>query len=102
MNNDSVIAIIVSFNPDINVLATNVESLKKQVDKVIVVDNFSINNEELVAQLSREVEILSLDKNYGLAKAQNDGIREAKKWGLLMSSFLTKIVLLMTILLVSN
>lgn len=81
MNNDSVIAIIVSFNPDINVLATNVESLKKQVDKVIVVDNFSINNEELVAQLSREVEILSLDKNYGLAKAQNDGIREAKKMG---------------------
>jgi len=48
--------------------------------KVILVDNGSVDNSlEFVKKNYSAVEIISLDKNYGFAKANNIGIKHALK-----------------------
>lgn len=42
-NNQSIIAGIVSFNPEINRLANNISAIALQVERVIVIDNGSKN-----------------------------------------------------------
>ncbi|WP_232554023.1 hypothetical protein [Klebsiella pneumoniae] len=43
MENKIVSAIIVTYNPDVDVLTTLIEGLEKQISNIIVVDNFSQN-----------------------------------------------------------
>lgn len=86
---NKVVAVVVTYNPDLKRLKKNVEQLLSQVDKIIIVDNGS-SNILFIQQYFKNVNIYvkSLCKNVGIAKAQNIGFKEASlfdaKWVLTM------------------
>ena len=66
-------AIVVLYNPDFDVTSKALESLMRQVDRVCVVDNsLSEHSEELKKYIN--IEYISLEKNVGIAAAQNIAI----------------------------
>ena len=78
----SVYAIIVTFNPDIQLLRQQYISISQQVDGIVYVDNGSSDIDSLSCyfkQLSDDcqVSILYNEKNIGLGGAQNQGINLA-------------------------
>lgn len=80
-----VCAIIVTFNPQISNLIKSLSIIKKQVDKVIIVDNNSDINliSELKNKLTHESDnfhLIELDDNIGIAAAQNVGIEAASDY----------------------
>jgi len=79
---NSVIAVIVSYNPKIRRFKRVIESVSKQVRKIIIVDNNSLNINELRLliknlAISHRPILIGLNKNKGLAKALNVGMNEA-------------------------
>ena len=80
MNNPIVVAIIITFNPDLLELKRLILSLQKQVHSTIIVDNGSSN--DLDGWLSSEMKLESvlfipLHVNLGIATALNRGIQKA-------------------------
>lgn len=77
-NKKNILAAIVSYNPDDKIIRCY-NSIKEQVDKVIIVDNFTTNenSKKYLKQLSTDVEIIYNDKNYGIAKALNQAAKYA-------------------------
>tara|TARA_B100000989_G_C19521084_1_gene464187 strand:- start:506 stop:1363 length:858 start_codon:yes stop_codon:yes gene_type:complete len=73
MNKDS--AIIVTYKPNINKLKKLVESILIQKFNVIIVDNSESNSKIFIDNCS----IIHLNKNMGIAYAQNKGIDLARK-----------------------
>lgn len=75
-----VCAVVVSYQPALNVLGQLLDALAPQVESVVVVDNGS--HLDLAAWNSerntRSVELLRLGENIGVAAAQNIGIKWAK------------------------
>lgn len=76
MENKLISAIIVTYNPDITGLTRLIKQLNKQVDNVIVVDNCSINSND-IKEVSSDFKFIENNNNIGLASAQNSGIRNA-------------------------
>lgn len=73
-SNPPVCALIVCYNPDINLLQSALESLKNQVDKIYIFNN----GDPCIDLLNlSNVYILSSDTNLGIAKAQNILIKRA-------------------------
>lgn len=72
-----VTAIIVTYNPEEDLLRRQNTSLASQVDNIIYVDNGS-ENVDIVKELAEEASLIENNKNLGLAKAQNQGIELAK------------------------
>lgn len=68
-------AIIVTYNPDIDVLSKLVSTLCKQVNRIIIVDNNSKNATDIICSETK-VTLIKKDINIGLAKAQNIGISQ--------------------------
>lgn len=68
-------AVIVTYNPDIALLVTNIEAVMPQVKEVLVVDNHSENIDAIRAALPVNTKIHVEKKNVGIAKATNDGIK---------------------------
>lgn len=64
---------IVSFNPDIKLLQSNIESVKDQVDQIILVDNGSDNVDavERLADQYNSVHLIKNAENRGIAAALN-------------------------------
>ncbi len=62
MENKIVSAIIVTYNPDVDVLTTLIEGLEKQISNIIVVDNFS-QNVSTIEKINKEFKFIKLDKN---------------------------------------
>jgi rhamnosyltransferase len=81
MIDPKIIAIVVTYQPELDDLIRLLHALVSQVDSVIIVDNGSDIDISLCCNhySSREVSVLRLDKNMGVAFAQNTGIREATK-----------------------
>ncbi|MCW7472070.1 glycosyltransferase family 2 protein [Leptospira levettii] len=74
--------IIVTFNPDLNILKNLVEKVVSADRKIIIVDNFhkSTDLESLKILCNvHSAELILLAENFGIAKAQNVGIEFAKK-----------------------
>lgn len=72
-------SITVTFNPDIDCLKLQFDSIKRQqIDICIIVDNGSHNVSE-IEDLTEQFDFtfIKLDANYGLAYAQNAGIESA-------------------------
>ncbi|MGT2686098.1 glycosyltransferase [Streptococcus porcinus] len=65
-----ILAGIVTFNPEIQRLKENIEAIKPQVDKVIIVDNGSQNCDE-ICQVFPDLTIIKLNENLGIATALN-------------------------------
>jgi rhamnosyltransferase len=76
-----IIAVVVTYQPELDDLTRLLHALVSQVDSVIIVDNGSNIDISLCCKhySSREVSVLRLGKNMGVAFAQNTGIREAIK-----------------------
>ena len=76
MNN--VCGIIVTYEPDFNVLDKLIFSIKPQVNSLVIIDN----NSTIKYQYSQElITCINNNSNVGLAAAQNQGINWAKKNG---------------------
>lgn len=69
----SVYAVIVTYCPDVKQFNDCVKSIVSQVDKIVVVKN----SVEHINVSYANVEVVQLDKNYGIAYAQNCGIKYA-------------------------
>jgi len=82
--NEQISSVTVTYNPEIDVLEKQILSIINQVSTIIIVDNGSQNLPEILTQKLKieseykcNIEILTNDKNVGLAKAQNIGIEKA-------------------------
>jgi rhamnosyltransferase len=73
------IAVIVTYNPTPSSLIQLLATLATQTLRIIIVDNNSANLEAWQEKVStnEKVTLLVLDKNYGIAYAQNKGIQQA-------------------------
>lgn len=84
-NKKEILAVIVSYNPDDKIIRCY-NSIKEQVNKVIIIDNFSNDEKSKIylKQISNKVEIIYNDKNCGIAKALNQAAKyavdEGYKW----------------------
>lgn len=76
-----IIAIIVTFNPNLINLSNLILQLKKQSVKAIVVDNGSKNINELEELNNIGGRIYKLNNNLGIATAQNKGVEKAIELG---------------------
>ena len=74
-NINSTGAVIVAFNPDVQFLLNLCLSLINQVDYVILVDNGSAHF-DLQSNKIKNLHIIRLKKNVGIASAQNYGIQK--------------------------
>ncbi|HGM5604848.1 TPA: glycosyltransferase family 2 protein [Serratia marcescens] len=82
--NRKIIAITVSYNPNIPSLKRQIKVLLASQVAVVVVDNNSTNSEQLaiaLAEFSGQLTLMCLAENEGIAAAQNRGIRMAKEQG---------------------
>ena len=71
-------AVIVSFNPDVSRMRSNINILLNQGFRTIVVDNGSDQPPEQLADIA---ELVLLGKNKGIATALNIGMSKAKEHG---------------------
>jgi rhamnosyltransferase len=78
-----IIAIVTTFNPKKNELIDLLNALREQVASIIVVDNASdLDIFIIVNQVkSRDIEVLKMPQNLGIAAAQNAGIEHAMTLG---------------------
>ena len=80
----NVASILVLFNPDVPRLRALLTSLKGQVGRVYAVDNSegrAAEHRSLFEQCEMKVEYVPLGTNFGIATAQNIGIRQALEAG---------------------
>ncbi|MBW4029817.1 MAG: glycosyltransferase [Acidobacteria bacterium] len=72
-------AVIVTFNPDLARLAQVVESLRPQVQGVVIVDNGSANVDAISSLCDErtDVDFLGLDDNRGIGAALNIGVQRS-------------------------
>jgi rhamnosyltransferase len=81
----AIVAVVITYNPDLPTLARQLAVLRPQVWKIFVVDNGSAENmESWVRRLPGPgalLQAVSLGENRGVAAAQNHGIAWARKQG---------------------
>ncbi|MDR2408807.1 MAG: glycosyltransferase family 2 protein, partial [Bacteroidales bacterium] len=71
-----IIAVIITYNPDLIQLQKTIDSLAEQVDRIIIINN----GDTLFSSILRDnCTFVNLGKNYGIAYAQNRGIEKALK-----------------------
>ena len=77
---NSVCCVIISYNPDISI-KNNVKAILNQVNEVLIVDNGSVNNVDLLKDIERKekISVVYNGTNLGIAAALNIGIRYAIK-----------------------
>jgi rhamnosyltransferase len=80
---DRVVAIVVTYQPDVEALFLLLCSLVPQVAKVVVVDNGSKSDLGLFLEgrFDGQVVLVRLGRNLGIASAQNAGIDLAREFG---------------------
>ena len=67
--------ILVLYNPVEVILRNVIGSIEKQVDKMCIIDNTDIPLDNTFFQRYSTINLISLNKNIGLAAAQNIGIK---------------------------
>jgi rhamnosyltransferase len=83
-DNFKVSAILVTYNPDMEIFRAAVQAIFPQVADVIVVDNASANfstdwSDNLIGKAHDKLQVLPQQENLGIAVAQNIGIEQAIK-----------------------
>lgn len=75
-------SVLVTYNPNISSFREVIESLCRQTNAVVIVDNASKNLFEIQALIQNsKVEIIKFSENNGIASAQNKGIAYAASRG---------------------
>lgn len=71
------VSLIISFNSEISLLIENISILSKVMDKIVIVDNNSVNKKDLleIENNYSKVKIIFLESNFGIAKATNVGFK---------------------------
>ncbi|MDO7806020.1 glycosyltransferase [Lactiplantibacillus pentosus] len=87
-NSEQVAALIVTYNPDVELLKKNIKATSANVgDNYLIVDNGSKNLIEILNAVGKE-HVLNLNGNKGIAAAQNAGFRrlqtQSYDWVLLL------------------
>jgi rhamnosyltransferase len=78
----TITAIVITYNPNLNVLRKVIESLSCQVGNVTIVDNGStIKFGEWSDGIGINLSMIALEKNRGIGFAQNVGIKDAQNRG---------------------
>ena len=72
-----VATIYVTYYPNLDILCRSVDSIFSQVDKIYIVDNTPNKDLQLDNLKNEKIEIIYLEDNYGIAYAQNVGIKKA-------------------------
>ncbi|EBA2140001.1 glycosyltransferase, partial [Salmonella enterica] len=74
-------AVLVTFNPDLNIFQEVINTISSQVQHLIVIDNCSKNRLDISLFLNGKegVVLLPQNNNIGLAAAQNIGIQYVKE-----------------------
>jgi rhamnosyltransferase len=80
LTGSDIVAVVVSYQPDLHVLTSLINIIATQVTKIIVVDNGSDTNisEWNDKRENDAVELILLNENRGIAAAQNIGIQWAR------------------------
>jgi len=75
--------VLVTFNPNIDMLIKCIRSLELQVRKIWVVDNYSTECDVQIdlIDVSNKIQLISLSENKGIAYAQNIGIKQSLAGG---------------------
>lgn len=79
---DSICCLIITFNPD-NGLLKLINTMSKQVNRIIIVDNNSTNEgAKIIDSIENQdkVDIIRNNTNVGIATALNQGVKEAMKF----------------------
>ncbi|MEW6566207.1 MAG: glycosyltransferase family 2 protein [Spirochaetota bacterium] len=75
------VAIYITYQPNIDLLKKSIYGLISQVNQIIIVDN-TPNREKMLETLKNDkIEIIYLEDNYGIAYAQNIGIKRVLEDG---------------------
>lgn len=75
---EKIVAVIVSYCPDMNVLGELIQSLAEQVDNIVVVDNSAAEDKRTEALLACPgLSLIRFGENRGVAEALNKGIEKA-------------------------
>lgn len=77
----NIYVVLVTYEPNIETLNKCINSLISQVGKIIIVDNSPLGCEKLKFWKNKSIEIFLLNYNFGIAYAQNVGIRKAIDYG---------------------
>lgn len=72
-----IIAAIVTYNPDIEILNKNIKSFYDEVSKIIIIDNNSINIDKILHLQNQKIQVISNNINVGIAKALNTALEFA-------------------------
>jgi rhamnosyltransferase len=83
LNTPKVIAIVVTYHPQLSELHTLLQATLPQVDSIIVIDNGSDEDSLKLTEFAKDHRLVlhCLGQNYGVATAQNKGIHLAKEHG---------------------
>lgn len=79
--NDIITAGIATFNPDLDRLKENVNAILLQVDRVIIFDNGSENQESIEQEYQQRATIIKSEKNVGIAAALNGLMKKSVELG---------------------
>lgn len=77
-------AIVISFNPNIELLSREYTSVSSQVERIIYIDNLSNNRIDVVQWMedkTQKAELILMPTNEGIGAAQNAGIKRALSKG---------------------
>jgi len=83
MSRSNTIVIIVTYFPDEKTITKTVKSLMKQVSELLIIDNTpngsNVFKNYTLLDRGNNIELITLNENVGIAKAQNIGIKRALK-----------------------
>lgn len=77
----NVAAILVVYKPNKKILSNLLKSVRTQVDNIIIIDNteYSVGR-DYTSLFDKDSIYIDLEQNYGIAHAQNVGIKKAKEY----------------------
>jgi len=78
----TITAVIVSYEPDVDLLLENIEAITTQVSQLVIVDNASTDQDSIGSEVSKKcpsVVFKALSENSGLGFAHNQGIAIARE-----------------------
>jgi rhamnosyltransferase len=85
MNRLNITAIIVTYIPDTQVIVDTIESIYAQVGNLLIIDNTpggsDIFRDGKLLSGKNNIELITINKNVGIAQAQNIGIQRALEGG---------------------
>lgn len=76
-----IVAGIVTYNPDLDRLRENVESISSQVEKVVIFDNGSKNQDRIKDEFQDKVILIISSENIGIAAALNRLMKKSEELG---------------------